>query len=661
MREIRFELDCDTTSRHFHDEMEILYVLSGRVAVMMDDSNFVLGPEDMIVFNPFEHHELYRESGNHILSAFIPMYVLQQENIGNIQCCSYIQQEQVQYFRVLRTKLAILFKSYEDEPEYRRLYGKSQLLGFLAILKQQFEIKKNDWKTTIDVGRMSKALMYMQEHFSEDISIQDVADQVYLSKGHLSREFYKQMGMSFSDYLRKLRLNKAVRCLRSTKLPVTDIALECGFSNTNTMIINFKQEYGETPGTYRKKHAMPEEIHPVKEDTISYMSLLKYAAYEETMLPLHKIQQEPMHLHVNIQEEKGEWRICHRESIDIGFAKFLLIENTRNAVRLAARDIGFRYIFINGLLDDSLDVYHEKEGQAPYLNFAYIDIVIDFLVSLGIRPWIELSGVPLKMVEVYPTGNFGSACVYLPSDLEKWCFLIEEVVGHLVERYGVEEVQKWRFSPSAALYVSYNVFTMEEYLEYYLCTCNSIRKKLPNARIAGCKLDTGYVVLDGQKELVQFMEFCIEHDCMPDEFSFQCFQCDYSGVQRYEIEKKLVAKWEMQVNEPAKVSQNPNVLKEEIAVVRRILDAHGGSGKPIIISSWNSTIWQGDLGNDTCFKSAYIFKSFLENTEHVSGMSYNVLMDNIERPMANPNIFHGGTGLITYQGIPKGVYYGMYF
>lgn len=628
MKEIRFELDGDTTSRHFHDEMEILYILSGRVAIMMEKNNFVLGPEDMVVFNPFEHHELYREAGNHTLSAFVPMYVLQQEDIGNIQCCSYIQQEQAQYFQVLRTKLAILFKSYEDEPEYRRLYGKSQLLGFLAILKQQFEVKNSDWKSTIDVGRMRKALMYIQEHFSEDISLKNVADQVYLSKGHFSREFQKQMGMSFSDYLRKLRLNKAVRSLCSTERPVTDIALECGFSNTNTMIINFKQEYGDTPGIYRKKHSVPVQVQPVKDDTVSYMSLLKYAAYEEMMLPLHKMQQEPVQLDVNILEEKCEFKITHRESIDIGFAKFLLIENTRNAVRRAVKDIGFQYMFINGLLDDNLDVYHEKDGQAPYLNFAYIDIIIDFLVSLGVRPWIELSGVPLKMVDVYPTDNFGTTCVYLPSDLEKWSFLIEEVVGHLVDRYGIEEVQNWRFSPSAALYVSYNVFTLEEYLEYYLCTYNSIRKKLPNARITGCKMDTGFIVLDGQKELIQFMEFCRAHDCMPDEFSFQCFQCDYSGVHRHEIEKKLVAKWEMQVNEPAKVSDNPDVLADEVAFVRKILDDHGGAGKSIIISSWNSTIWQGDLGNDTCFKSAYIFKSFLENTDHVTGLSYNVLMDN---------------------------------
>ena len=232
------------------------------------------------------------------------------------------------------------------------------------------------------------------------------------------------------------------------------------------------------------------------------------------------------------------------------------------------------------------------------------------------------------MVDVYPTDNFGTTCVYLPSDLEKWSFLIEEVVGHLVDRYGIEEVQNWRFSPSAALYVSYNVFTLEEYLEYYLCTYNSIRKKLPNARITGCKMDIGFIVLDGQKELIQFMEFCRTHGCMPDEFSFQCFQCDYSGVHRHEIEKKLVAKWEMQVNEPAKVSDNPDVLADEVAFVRKILDDHGGAGKSIIISSWNSTIWQGDLGNDTCFKSAYIFKSFLENTDHVTGLSYNVLMDN---------------------------------
>lgn len=67
MEEIRFEYDCDVSVPHFHNELEILYVLSGRMGVMLAGSNYLLKQEDFSVFNPFEIHEMYREAGCHTL------------------------------------------------------------------------------------------------------------------------------------------------------------------------------------------------------------------------------------------------------------------------------------------------------------------------------------------------------------------------------------------------------------------------------------------------------------------------------------------------------------------------------------------------------------------------------------------------------------------
>ena len=71
MDEIRFELDCDASIPHFPDELEILFVLSGRLNVMINGTNFVMKEEDIIVFDMFEYHEIYRETGGHTISDFI--------------------------------------------------------------------------------------------------------------------------------------------------------------------------------------------------------------------------------------------------------------------------------------------------------------------------------------------------------------------------------------------------------------------------------------------------------------------------------------------------------------------------------------------------------------------------------------------------------------
>ena len=136
--EIRFEVDCEAEVTDFHSEMEILYVLSGRTAVMVNGTNFVLQSEDFIVFNPWEHHALYRENGSHTLSLYILSSYISDNRIGQLRCCSHIDKEHQEYLGLIRSKLALLFKAY-NAPDENRMYILSQLFGLLAILKQEFE------------------------------------------------------------------------------------------------------------------------------------------------------------------------------------------------------------------------------------------------------------------------------------------------------------------------------------------------------------------------------------------------------------------------------------------------------------------------------------------------------------------------------------------
>ena len=88
MEGIRFESDCNTSIPHFHSEMEILYVLTGRIAIIGSGYNYVLEAEDFIVLNPYEHHELYREAGCHTLSGYISQDIFRQSGLGRISCSS---------------------------------------------------------------------------------------------------------------------------------------------------------------------------------------------------------------------------------------------------------------------------------------------------------------------------------------------------------------------------------------------------------------------------------------------------------------------------------------------------------------------------------------------------------------------------------------------
>ena len=157
-------------------------------------------------------------------------------------------------------------------------------------------------------------------------------------------------------------------------------------------------------------------------------------------------------------------------------------------------------------------------------------------------------------------------------------FLIDGFMRHLIERYGILEVKEWRFSPSPAVYSFYGVFSEREYLDYYCSTARAIRRILPDACISAFGLDTGAVTLPGDSTLRDFVKFCAEHDCMPNEFSFQCFHSDYRGIDKGETEIRISSQEGNESREPIPVSEDPDILSKEIKAVRQILDENGGAG-----------------------------------------------------------------------------------
>ncbi len=674
MHGIRFEEDCNTSIPHFHSEMEILYILTGRMAIIGSGYNYVLEAEDFIVLNPYEHHELYGEAGCHTISGYISSEIFRQSGLGRVVCCSRTMAEHADYPNLLRTRLAMLFKYDMSGAKSQKLYVLSQLFGLLAILKTQFEVPGEEAPPLYkDADRMQEVLTYLSVHFSENITMQDVAERVYLSKSYLSREFQKYMGISFSDYLRKLRLNRAAYLLAESEESITDIALSCGFSNVNTMIINFREEYNETPGAYRKEKGkkdgkrgltpkLPGEMNIESRKPAgvsSYMSLLKYAAEEEAARPLDKKQQEPVFVEANLLEDKGELFLCHNDTINIGWADSLLNKTLHRVFERVNREVSFRYIRFHGILDDSMDVYHEYGDGRPWFSFTYLDMVMDEILDLGLKPFFEFGYTPYKL---FSEGKnvFGTSCVNVPNTpetLDKWQLLVESVMAHLLERFGYEEVRQWRFAPINGVYISYGVFSAQEYLACYERTYRSVRKFIPDAAFYGFGVDTGFLSADGTEVLEQLLAYCLKKDCMPDVLSFQCFGCDYSKVSRGQAEGNISVNESGMADEPAPASSDPDVLKHEIALCKKVLSKFGCQDYPIYVTEWNSTIWQNDLSNDTCFKAAFIMKNMLENCDGISGIAYTHLTDHSERRVIHSSLYHGGYGMFTYNGIVKAGYY----
>jgi len=99
---------------------------------------------------------------------------------------------------------------------------------------------------------IQKAISFINENYMNDISLETVAEYVYLSPSYFSRLFKKEMGIKFIDYLNKVRVEESKRLLTDLKIPLSTIAHRIGFTDQSYYTKVFKKMEGISPGQFRK-------------------------------------------------------------------------------------------------------------------------------------------------------------------------------------------------------------------------------------------------------------------------------------------------------------------------------------------------------------------------------------------------------------------------
>ena len=100
---------------------------------------------------------------------------------------------------------------------------------------------------------IAAAVRYLDEHFREDLTLQQLSDVACLNYEYFSRRFKKEVGMNYSEYLLQRRLEEGMHLLSTTDALVGDIAAEVGLSNGSYFSSAFKKTYGLSPNEFRKK------------------------------------------------------------------------------------------------------------------------------------------------------------------------------------------------------------------------------------------------------------------------------------------------------------------------------------------------------------------------------------------------------------------------
>ena len=155
-------------------------------------------------------------------------------------------------------------------------------------------------KNTRHAQHFSRALQYLQNHYTDDIDLHRIAEEAGLSAWHWHRLYRDVMGETLYTTVKWMRLHRAAWLIAYTDKPVADIARECGYRNAQSFARSFRDEYGLSPQQYR---ARPQPRYPVHIENRAAVavyhacSLRRMSAPRRQFLPLGRPAESARHKH----------------------------------------------------------------------------------------------------------------------------------------------------------------------------------------------------------------------------------------------------------------------------------------------------------------------------------------------------------------------------
>lgn len=234
---------------HLHKAVELIYIKSGNSTAYCDNKKYPLtGGSFFCVFpNQVHFYEDMPSDAEHLHYAVI----VEPEQVPAFTDVFYNKVPETPVCipdDPILENLIIMLQS-ETHINIKSRFTEGMLTAIFSRLFTHYRLIK----TTTPNDRTSKILLYCNEHFREDISSDQVAAATYLSRGHISVIFNKTFGISFTDYINSLRIDEALRLVKSEKISITAAAARSGFATARTFNRAFFKKYGITPREYLAK------------------------------------------------------------------------------------------------------------------------------------------------------------------------------------------------------------------------------------------------------------------------------------------------------------------------------------------------------------------------------------------------------------------------
>lgn len=253
-------LSMDTRSKgagmpdfHYHTTYELFYIKSGRADFIIGNNTYTIGDGNLLVIPPYvPHRSMYPKTKTERIEVCIRASQLNAHMAELLQNMS----QHICYTVSLKHQEFILqlFHRIGKELEGGRAYSEDLCMAYICELLVTLyrHAVQADFPGCMQTAVPEKVMEYVSQHYAQRITISELAAELNVCESTIFKTFKRYTGLKVTDYINFTRIMNAERMMRETKLPLLEIAYQCGFTDCNYFSMVFKKYKNVTPGKFMK-------------------------------------------------------------------------------------------------------------------------------------------------------------------------------------------------------------------------------------------------------------------------------------------------------------------------------------------------------------------------------------------------------------------------
>lgn len=628
---------------HFHQDLEILYLIEGALTVTQDGQETTLDKEDVLVINCSHTHAL-RAKGKLTLLQVQVAYTLLEEILpgtDRLFSCNSAADPYHPYGEVRRYMRQLLL-SYAGAPHRTAALRYSYIYALLDLLIEHFHYRpagNPDGRSPEEADRLQAIINYVNENFREPVNLSKLAERMYLSTSSLSRFFKRNTGCYFSDFVNRVRLNHAVQELAATDMTITRIATDCGFASPTAFNKQFQAVYHMAPAAWRKQQweqseiAEEEHLKALRQD-IEQLHLGNAPAAE----PLGA-----QRLAVTLASGAGSAYTRNWDQVlNAGAAYDMTASNVQAHIRVLYEQLGFSYVRIWNLFSRQMLIAQDASDRR--YNFDMLDNVLDFMTANRMVPYLDFGQRPVCAVRSERETVYYKDEPLVFTTAADWLRLFRAFVEHIARRYGSGAANEWIYDFTVDIRRQTLPFCRDEaemweiYRQAYAC----LRQHFPDAPIGGL----GGIPVGDQAPIVRWLEYCKANGCVPHHLTVLIFPY---------MHEETAGEYE-----PRRLTRQGEEARQ-IHHCRVLLDQLGLPDCRVFAVEWNNTLSTRNWLNDSCSRASYALDVFNRSWGEADVLGVWMATDWCCSYYDTTQVANGGNGMLSKDGIRKPVYYALDF